>query len=293
MAEQRVHNIKHFLGKIIEEYRASVLNKSLVDRVMIINENVWIDGDTCECFLRCVLDFSFAHCMEKESIIFMLTQQPMSTAGYASFECSVMVANSDVEQQMIPTLLEKEPLDSLKRKINGLGGTIIVSHTGEKGFQINVKFAAKLEGKEKKLSGIEAAVNKEIEGKTHSKKVLLVEDNDLNRELSKEVLETVGFEVVTAGSGKNALELLQSKAENYFDLILMDISMPEKDGYETTRDIRNMGREDLKNIPIYALSSFAMEEDKELAAKNGMNGHFAKPLNARILTDLAEKMKRA
>lgn len=114
------------------------------------------------------------------------------------------------------------------------------------------------------------------------KRILLVEDNELNREIAQSILEEVGFVVETAPDGTDAVEMMSKASENYYDAILMDVQMPVMDGYEATRTIRALPRGDVKNIPIIAMTANAMEEDKEAALKNGMNAHIAKPIDIEL-----------
>ena len=111
------------------------------------------------------------------------------------------------------------------------------------------------------------------------KRVLLVEDIELNREIAEVILLEAGFEVETAPDGTDAVEMVKKSDEYYYDAILMDVQMPIMDGYEATRTIRAMRREDVKTLPIIAMTANALEEDKEAALKNGMNAHVAKPLD--------------
>ncbi len=111
------------------------------------------------------------------------------------------------------------------------------------------------------------------------KRVLLVEDIELNREIAEVILLEAGFEVETAPDGTDAVEMVKKSDEYYYDAILMDVQMPIMDGYEATRTIRAMRREDVKTLPIIAMTANALEKDKEAALKNGMNAHIAKPLD--------------
>ena len=121
------------------------------------------------------------------------------------------------------------------------------------------------------------------------KRILLVEDNELNREIAQSILEEVGFVVETAPDGTDAVEMMSKAAENYYDAILMDVQMPVMDGYEATRTIRALPRSDVKNIPIIAMTANAMEEDKEAALKNGMNAHIAKPIDIDLFLSILGK----
>ena len=115
------------------------------------------------------------------------------------------------------------------------------------------------------------------------KRVLLVEDNEINREIAEVILTEMGLEVETAPDGTDAVAIMQKVEENHFDAILMDVQMPIMDGYEATRTIRAMSRQDVKDIPIIAMTANAMEEDKEIALTSGMNAHVAKPIDTEVL----------
>ena len=114
------------------------------------------------------------------------------------------------------------------------------------------------------------------------KRILLVEDNELNREIAEEILEETGFIVDTAPDGSDAVEMMKKVEEGYYDAILMDVQMPIMDGYEATRTIRAMPRADVRHLPIIAMTANAMDEDKEAALKNGMTAHIAKPIDVDI-----------
>ena len=114
------------------------------------------------------------------------------------------------------------------------------------------------------------------------KRVLLVEDIEMNREIAEVILTEAGFVVETAPDGTDAVAMVEKSEENYYDVILMDVQMPIMNGYEATRTIRSMAREDVKTMPIIAMTANALEEDKAAALKNGMNAHIAKPLDMDI-----------
>ena len=111
------------------------------------------------------------------------------------------------------------------------------------------------------------------------RRVLVVEDNELNREIAQAILEEAGFAVESAPDGTDAVGMIRQAEEYYYDAVLMDVQMPVMDGYEATRTIRALPRQDVKDLPIIAMTANAMEEDKETALKNGMNAHIAKPLD--------------
>ncbi|MCM1246423.1 MAG: response regulator [Roseburia sp.] len=111
------------------------------------------------------------------------------------------------------------------------------------------------------------------------RRILLVDDIELNREIAQVILEEAGFVVDTAPDGTDAVAIMEKAEENYYDAILMDVQMPIMDGYEATRTIRRLPRTDVKDLPIIAMTANALEEDKEAALTNGMDAHVAKPLD--------------
>ena len=117
------------------------------------------------------------------------------------------------------------------------------------------------------------------------KKILLVEDNELNREIAEEILEESGFIIDTAEDGTVAVEKMKKAQPGDYDLVLMDIQMPVMDGYEATRQIRAMETE-ASGIPIIAMTANAFEEDRQAALAAGMNDHIAKPIDVEKLKAL-------
>ena len=122
------------------------------------------------------------------------------------------------------------------------------------------------------------------------KRVLVVEDQSLNMEIILRILQHKGMETVGAENGKEALRIFSESAVGQFQLILMDIRMPEMDGIEATRRIRALDRADAKSIPIVAMTANAYDEDREATRRAGMNEHLAKPVDPRELFETIEKL---
>ena len=122
------------------------------------------------------------------------------------------------------------------------------------------------------------------------RKVLLVEDNELNREIAQELLEENGFKVATAADGTFAVEMMKAASPGDFDLILMDVQMPVMNGYDATRAIRAMGSEYCAKIPIVAMTANAFAEDRQAALDAGMNDHIAKPIKVDVLFDTLKRI---
>lgn len=121
--------------------------------------------------------------------------------------------------------------------------------------------------------------------------VLMAEDNDLNAELATVMLEDAGMAVTRAFDGKEAVELFKNHPQGTYDIILMDIMMPNMDGHQAAKTIRAMGTErpDAATIPIIAVSANAFAEDIKASVDSGMNGHVSKPLNMKEVTDTIAK----
>jgi CheY-like chemotaxis protein len=122
------------------------------------------------------------------------------------------------------------------------------------------------------------------------KRILLVEDNELNREIAAEILGEAGLTVDEAVNGSEAIDKLLEKGAGYYNLVVMDIQMPVMDGYTAAQRIRAFDDKELASIPIVALSANAFEEDKKKSFDAGMNAHISKPIDAKTLIDTLASM---
>ena len=120
--------------------------------------------------------------------------------------------------------------------------------------------------------------------------ILLAEDNELNMEIAEFVLQNAGADVTKAWNGQEAVELFRKSEPGGFDTILMDIMMPVMNGYEATKMIRSLDREDAKTIPIIAMTANAFTEDRLKAKESGMNEHIVKPLDVELLIKVIHKL---
>jgi len=121
------------------------------------------------------------------------------------------------------------------------------------------------------------------------KRVLLVEDNELNIEIAMEILRMFELEVILAYNGKEAVDLYREQEAGYFDIVFMDIQMPVMDGYTAAKEIRSSGRKDSEKIPIVAMTANAFSEDVQKAIHTGMNDHVAKPIDIRLFVKVLTK----
>ena len=177
--------------------------------------------------------------------------------------------------------------------VDMMGGRIGVRSKQGSGSEFTIELRLKLSenpDETANAAGIPSAADKAIDSsRFKGRKALLVEDMKVNREMAKRILTKFGFEVDTAKNGRQAVEYVSKCVPGGLDIILMDIRMPEMDGYEASRRIRDLSDERLKNIPIIALTANAFESDIQAAAAAGMNGHIAKPLN---IQDMIKEIDR-
>ena len=135
----------------------------------------------------------------------------------------------------------------------------------------------------------EEELGKALEHDFTGKRVLLVEDNELNREIATEILQMVGLEVETAENGSIGVDMVAASEPGYYNLVLMDIQMPVMNGYEATCAIRTLERKDARSLPIVAMTANAFAEDIQAAKSSGMNEHMAKPIDLGRLMEVLER----
>ena len=170
-----------------------------------------------------------------------------------------------------------------------MGGTIdVVSKPGE-GSKFTITLSLKAQKTQPDNDATAAELKEGAAPSSDTRRILIVDDNEINLEIEREVLKEAGFLVEMAENGKIAMDKVQSSVPGYYDLILMDIQMPVMDGYHATREIRKIENPALSGIPIIAVSANTFEEDKRMAMESGMNAHLPKPLDTNRLYKLIKK----
>lgn len=236
------------------------------------------------------------------SILITLSQNMCAIREYADYEIHVKDNGIGMTSEFLSRIFEpfeREHTSTVsqtqgvglgmsitKNIIDLMGGTIQVFSEPNQGTEFVLRFTFKLQEQLEQQPSTETASADDFSGK----RLLLVEDNELNMEIAQELLCAVGFSVETAPNGQIAVEMVRNSNAGYYDAILMDIQMPVMDGYQASREIRSLESKDLAEIPIIALTANTFDEDKKKALSNGMNAYVAKPIDVEILYETLRKI---
>ena len=174
-----------------------------------------------------------------------------------------------------------------KNIVDMMGGTIEVESTEGEGSEFIVNIPCRISDKT-----VENSKQHSRKETFEGKRILLAEDNELNQQIATAILEGAGFAVDIAQDGNEAVDMVREQKAGYYDVVLMDIQMPYKDGYEAAREIRALEDKEKAAVPILAVTANAFEEDRANAMEAGMNGHLAKPYNVpKMLETLSDILK--
>ena len=294
-----VHELRDIVQAVVSEKDLSLT----LDTVGVENEDVIADPLRLEQILINVLANAVKFTPDGGQISLWIVQKDTAPAGYADFEFHIKdngIGMSEEFQKHIFEQFARERTSTVskiqgtglgmaitKSLVDMMGGRITVKSEQGKGseFTISLRFPI---GEAKTEQTPPAAKASASAGK----KLLVVEDNELNLEIASTLLKEAGFAVDTAENGKIAVEKVEAASADRYDLILMDIQMPEMDGYEATRRIRALPDAKKAALPIVAMTANAFEDDRKNALRAGMNGHIAKPLDIpKLFQVLSELLK--
>ena len=235
---------------------------------------------------------------ERGNVLLRMVQLGEETDGYAEYELLVRDDGIGMSEEFLSRVFdafERERsstvsgiqgtglgLSIVKSLVELMGGSIRINSRLNEGTEVIIQFRFR-------TATEEMLMKKDVSGTEKMSfagmRVLLVEDNELNREIAREILISEKFSVEEATDGMAAVEMVRNASDGYYDLILMDIQMPNMNGYQATEIIRKLTRPALAGIPIIAMTANAFDEDKKAAMDAGMNGHIGKPINV-------DKMRR-
>ena len=296
--DEKPENIKEIIDTIKDISQADIQNKQhdfSIETVDLKDGCIVCDRLRLNQVLLNIISNAIKYTPAGGVISMKVTEKSVSPSGYATYEFRVKdngVGMDEEFKKMVfdPFTRAKSSTASgiqgtglgmaiTKKIIDMMGGRIDVVSDPGKGTEITVTFDFRIVAQPQETSpapqGCPAVSDRfSLEGR----KVLLVEDNELNREIASVILGEYGCVVTQAGDGDVAVKIMSEARAGDFDIVLMDVQMPTVDGYEATRRIRALGTE-ISRIPIIAMTANAFEEDRRVALEAGMDEHIAKPVD--------------
>lgn len=271
-------------------------NINFTHKLNITHRYVLGDSTRIEQVFINLLSNAVKYTPEGENIHFECNEIPCEKEGYATYVTVVSDTGIGMSKEFVEHIFESFSrerttteskvigtglgMSIVKKLVDLLGGTIEVESTLGKGSTFTVTFTHKIVDAVNEREDNQDAQPIDFSGK----RILLTEDNELNAEIAMAILEDFGFEIEHAEDGVICVDMLTKADPGYYDLILMDIQMPNLNGYLATKKIRKLDDIEKSSIPIIAMTANAFEEDKKLAYEAGMNAHLAKPIEIEALT---------
>lgn len=260
--------------------------------VKVTNQFIYCDPTKMrEVFLN-IISNAYKYTKEGGSVHMLLEEIPSDREGYATYRTTISDTGIGMDKSYLPHLFEEFSrehnttdnkiegtglgMSIVKRLVELMGGTIEVESELGVGTTFVVTLSHRIAQRTDLASSVKAD---EADINFEGKRILLAEDNDLNAEIATEILSELQLKVERAEDGQVAVDMLEKAPSGYYDLILMDVQMPNMDGYTATRTIRRFTDSAKASIPIIALTANAFEEDRREVFNSGMDNHLAKPIN--------------
>ena len=276
----------------------------------ITHEHVFVDTTKLEQIFMNILSNAVKYTPAGGDIYMTVTEVPSDKEGYCCYRTVIEDTGVGISQEFLPHIFdefarEQNSTESgiagtglgmgiTKKMIDLMEGTISIESELGKGTKVTVCLPHRIAAEPEVLPDAEPQKAASYDASVFAgKRILLAEDNALNAEIAVTILEEAGFTVEHAGDGAACVDMLERREAGYYDLILMDIQMPNMDGYQATEVIRNMAVPEKASIPIIAMTANAFEEDRKAAFAAGMNGHIAKPIDLdKLFAALSKTLSR-
>ena len=297
--EVDIYNIREEGHKLCDIFEVDMQKKDLtfdVDLDNVSDEIIWYDSLKLRQIMLNLISNAIKYTPIGGTITHTMRQIECDKPGYGRYEFVIADNGMGMSEEFLEHIFDRfsRSDDSITKETQGTGlgmsivgklvelmdGTIDIKSQVGVGTRITIVLDFKLATEQEIAEFNEKSLETNTQVSLDGLKILLVDDNELNREIAQDVLEEEGCDVVaTAENGEIAVAKVASSLPGDFDVVLMDIQMPVMDGYEATRRIRALEDEALANIPIIAMTANAFEEDRQNALEAGMNDHVAKPID--------------
>ena len=297
--KKEVGCVTDLIESLIDVFEPGVKKKFITYSCETDIQHKYVIGDEIkvrEIFIN-IIGNSVKYTPEGGKISVSVKEEPFEKENYIAYRIIVEDNGIGMSKEYLPHIFEEFSREhtSTESKVTGtglglpivkslidmVGGTIEVESQLGCGTKMTVVLPFEL-ASEKQILEEKQKEKEKISDSILGKRVLLAEDNELNAEIAMTVLKENGLKAERAANGKQCIEMLKKMPEDYYDMILMDIQMPEMDGYEATKLIRNL--DDARaDIPIVAMTANAFEEDRQKALESGMNAHVSKPVDMNML----------
>ena len=306
--EVSLSEVLHDLKTIISGQIYAKQLELYMDAMDVANEDVYCDKTRLNQVLLNLLSNAVKFTPAGGTVSVRLKQFPGPTKGSALYEFRIKDNGIGMSQEFVQKIFspfERERTSTVSRTqgtglgmaitkniVDMMGGTVEVQTEQGKGTEFTVRLPLRIQSAHRrveKIPELEGPVLPAARADFRDRRILLVEDNELNSEIAAEILSQYGFQVDTAKNGAEALEKVQHSKPGDYDLVLMDVQMPVMNGYEATKRIRGLSDPALAKITILAMTANAFEEDKRKALECGMDGFLSKPIVVEELISTLQK----
>ena len=290
---------------IAATYAADKLLKFAISTDKVKDRWVYCDTIRFERVLNNLLSNAVKYTPEDGEIRLGLVQTDCERDGYGRYELKVRDSGTGMNEEFIAEIFDaygKERSSTIeglqgtglgmaitKRIVDAMGGSISVKSEPGKGSEFLVVLELKLAPAQGDEYEWMTSSSDEEEGPRmdfRGERILLVDDNNINRQIAKGILKAYGFIIEDAENGQEAVEKVEQAESGYYDLVLMDVRMPVMNGYEATQRIRAMEDETKAKIPVIAMTANSFEEDIKAAKDAGMDAHIAKPIEIPVMMEV-------
>ena len=298
--DESASNIHAFWNGLHALFEAQIKNKGITCscNIHIEHSDIIVDETKAREMLLNILSNAVKYTPQGGSVSVSVTELPSEKPGYATYKTVVRDTGIGMSREYLPHIFEEFSREHtsteskvagtglgmpiVKKLVDLMGGSISVESELGVGTEFTLILSHRIAN-----AGNEAPMSEHSDDYKDNgfagKRILIAEDNELNAEIAITILQEMGFAVDYAEDGFVCVDMLQKADPDYYALILMDIQMPNIDGYKATRIIRRLPDPKKANIPIFAMTANAFEEDRKKAFSVGMNGHIAKPIQIEIL----------